>query len=68
MRRTVPQSIGRARFKFVNGLVFIVLGLFIIAEFVHALGLRFEAISGYVLGAALIGLGVHRLRMGWPRP
>lgn len=64
----VPQGLGRARFKFINGLVFIALGIFIIAEFVHALGLRLEAVSGYVLGAALIGLGVHRLRLGWPRP
>lgn len=48
-------------FKTLNGIVFIVLGALIIAQMLRAIGLRFEAVSGLMLGAALIGLGVYRL-------
>ncbi|PZR57462.1 MAG: hypothetical protein DLM50_05665 [Candidatus Meridianibacter frigidus] len=51
-----------ARFKLFNALLFIVLGVFIIAQMAHAIGARFEAVSGYVLGAALVALGIFRLR------
>jgi hypothetical protein len=47
-------------FKAFNGLVFIVLGVLIAAQILRIVGLRFEAISGLLLGAALIALGVYR--------
>lgn len=49
-----------AGFKTLNGIVFIVLGAVIIGQLVRMVGLRFEAFGGYVLGAALIMLGVYR--------
>lgn len=49
-------------FKVLNSLLFIVLGVVIVAQMAHGVGLRFEAVTGYVLGAALIGLGTVRLR------
>ncbi|MDQ6823778.1 MAG: hypothetical protein M3Z07_04725 [Candidatus Eremiobacteraeota bacterium] len=49
-------------FKVVNSLLFIALGVVIVAQMAHGVGLRFEAVAGYVLGAALIGLGAVRLR------
>jgi hypothetical protein len=48
--------------KTFNGFVFIVLGIFIIVQIVRIVGLRFEAFSGLVLGAAFIALGVYRAR------
>lgn len=51
-----------AGFKTFNGIVFIVMGSLIIFQIIRAIGLRFEAFSGLVLGAALIGLGVYRAR------
>ncbi|HET9096064.1 MAG TPA: hypothetical protein VFN37_05350 [Candidatus Baltobacteraceae bacterium] len=51
-----------AGFKTFNGVVFIVMGALIIFQIVRAIGFRFEAFSGLVLGAALIGLGVYRTR------
>jgi hypothetical protein len=50
-----------AGFKTFNGGVFIVLGALIIVQMVRAAGFRFEAIGGFVLGAALIALGVYRV-------
>ncbi len=47
-------------FKTFNGIVFIVLGALIIVQMLRTVGLRFEAFSGLVLGAALIALGVYR--------
>ena len=51
-----------AGFKTFNALVFIVLGALIIVQLVRVVGLRFEALSGFVLGAALIALGLYRAR------
>jgi len=53
-------------FKTINGVVFIVLGALIIVQLLRTVGLRFEAFSGFVLGAALIALGVYRT-MGFLR-
>lgn len=50
------------RFKFVNSFIFIALGALIIVQMAHGIGLRIEALSGYVLGLALIALGIYRLR------
>jgi len=61
------QSVGYARFKFLNGFVFIALGMLVVVQLLRGAGLRWEALSGYVLGAALVGLGLVRLRTGWPR-
>lgn len=66
MKRLV-QSTGYARFRFVNGVIFIVLGIVLFAQFAHAVGLRWQGVSGYVLALAFIGLGLYRMRMGWPR-
>lgn len=56
------NSRGYAGFKTVNGIIFMVLGALIIAQMVRFVGFRFEAFSGYVLGAALIALGAYRTR------
>jgi len=48
-------------FKTFNGVVFIVFGALIIVQLALRIGLRFEAVSGYVLGAALIALGLYRI-------
>jgi hypothetical protein len=53
-------------FKAFNGLLFMVFGVLIIAEMIRMVGLRFEAFSGLVLGAALIALGLYRT-MGFVR-
>jgi hypothetical protein len=58
----VRNSRTYAGFKTFNAIVFIVLGVFIIVQIVRIVGLRFEAFSGLVLGAAFIALGVYRLR------
>lgn len=50
-----------------NGLIFMGLGAFVLVSFVVRFGLRWEALSGYVLGLAMIGLGYTRIRAGWPR-
>jgi hypothetical protein len=47
-------------FKTLNGVIFIVFGVLIIVQLAVRIGLRFEALSGFVLGAALIALGVYR--------
>lgn len=51
-----------AGFKTFNGMIFIVFGVLIIVQMVRIVGFRFEALSGLALGAALIGLGVYRMR------
>ena len=61
MRRMI-ESRGYGRFKFLNSVIFIALGVLIIVEMARGIGLRLEALSGYVLGLALIALGVFRLR------
>ncbi len=48
----------------INAVIFIALGVLIIVQMAHAIGARFEALSGYVLGIALIALGLFRLRGG----
>ncbi len=54
-----------------NGLIFMGLGVFILIECVVNFGFRWQAVgaavSGYVLGLAMIGLGLTRVRAGWPR-
>ena len=50
-----------------NGLIFIGLGAFVLITFIVRFGFRWEALSGYVLGLAMIGLGATRVRAGWPR-
>lgn len=47
-------------FKTFNGVIFIVLGALILVQLFRTVGLRFEALSGDILGAALIALGVYR--------
>jgi hypothetical protein len=47
-------------FKAFNGIVFIVLGVLIVTQILRIVGLRPEAFSGVVLGAALIALGLYR--------
>ena len=66
MKRLLASP-GYARFKFVNGVIYIVLGVFLFAQFAHGVGLRWQGISGYVLALAFIGLGLYRMRLGWPR-
>ena len=61
MRRII-ESRGYGRFKFFNSVLFIVFGLLIIGQIVRGIGFRFEALSGFVLGLALVALGVFRLR------
>jgi len=57
-------SDGYGRWKLFNGGLFVLLGAFIIFRFVTStVALRFEAIPGYALGLALVGLGAWRL---WP--
>ena len=56
------NSKGYAGFKTINGIIFIVLGALIIAQMIRFVGFRFEAFSGFVLGGALIALGVYRTR------
>ncbi len=60
--KRLTESRGYGRFKVINAVVFIALGILIIVQMAHAIGARFEALSGYVLGIALIALGVFRLR------
>lgn len=61
MKRII-ESRGYGRFKFVNSVLFIAFGLLIIGQILHGIGFRFEALSGFVLGIALIALGIYRLR------
>jgi len=57
----VRSSKTYAAFKRFNGGLFVVFGLAIGAQIVHGVGMRYEAMPGIVLGAALIGLGIVRL-------
>jgi hypothetical protein len=57
-------STGYGRWKLFNAGLFVLLGAGIIFRFVTStVALRFEAIPGYALGLALIGLGAWRI---WP--
>jgi hypothetical protein len=51
----------------VNGLIFMGLGVFVLIECILRFGMRWQGISAYVLALALIGLGLTRVRAGWPR-
>lgn len=53
------------RFKAANGLLFILLGAVIFARMLLGVGLRFEAVPGLILGAAMCALGVHRTMLLW---
>lgn len=60
MRRfTTSPAYGTA--KLINGILFVLLGAFIVAQIAHGVGWRLEAIPGIALGAALAGLGAVRL-------
>jgi hypothetical protein len=48
-------------FKSVNGVLFIVLGAAMTYNLVRFAGVRLESISGLILGAAMMGLGVYRV-------
>ncbi len=71
MRRLVTSS-GYARLRVVVGLVAAVLGLSILIKTFLAVGLTTSALPAYVLGAAMVALGLVRLRdyraIGRPRP
>jgi hypothetical protein len=58
-------SKGYARFKAVNGVLFIVLGGAIVVRMLAAVGLRFEAVPGLILGLAMLALGAHRTYLVW---
>lgn len=60
--RGFVRSSTYARVKTFNGIVFIGIGCFILYRIAFGAGMRFEAIPGYVLGLAFIGLGIIRLR------
>ncbi|GAC1359971.1 MAG: hypothetical protein NVSMB31_20250 [Vulcanimicrobiaceae bacterium] len=62
------ESRSYGRFKFFNSVLFIAFGLLIIFQMARSIGLHFEALSGYVLGLALVTLGIFRLRTFIKRP
>ena len=51
-----------ARAKLVTGTLYIVLGLVVIVRTATTIGIGGPAIAAFVLGAAMIGLGVVRWR------
>lgn len=67
MRRFV-QSETYARTRLVSGALFAVLGLVIVVNTARHLGLDWKAVTLYVFGLALIGLGVMRYREYAGRP
>ena len=50
--------------KFINGFIFIALGIFVLVQSVHSAGIRWQAISAYVLAAAMLSLGIVRIVSG----
>lgn len=56
------RSTGYGRARVVNGLLFAALGAVIVFRTIAAIGLTFSALPGLVLGLAMIGLGIVRLR------
>ena len=46
----------------VNGIIFGIMGIFIIAQMIHGVGFTSRAIAGIVLGTCLVGLAVVRVR------
>jgi hypothetical protein len=61
-RRSITQNPAYLRARGVFGVLFIVLGAFIIVQIVHGVGLHVEAIPGAILGLAMIALGYVRIR------
>jgi hypothetical protein len=57
------QSKAYVGFKAFNGLLFVVLGVGILIQIVRYAGLRLESIPGIILGAAMLGLGLYRIRL-----
>ncbi|HEY1729028.1 MAG TPA: hypothetical protein VGG22_11690 [Candidatus Baltobacteraceae bacterium] len=53
-----------ARMKFINGFIFIALGIFVLVKSVHSAGIEWQAISAYALAGAMLGLGVVRIVSG----
>lgn len=64
--RSFIRSPGYARVKYLLGFGYIAFGLAIIAQILHGIGPRFEALPGLALGVALIALGTTRVRAGFP--
>lgn len=62
---SLQRSKGYTRFKAVNGVLFVALGAAIIVRMFTGIGLRFEALPGLILGAAMLGLGAHRTWLLW---
>jgi|GEM_PF-2164726 len=58
---SIRNTKGYLVFKAVNGALFIVFGAAIVLEMLRVAGLHFNAVPGFVLGAALMALGTHRL-------
>lgn len=58
--RTSKAYVG---FKAINGVLFIGLGAAIVWQVTRVAGMRFEAIPGIILGAAMFALGAYRLIM-----
>ena len=56
------RSPGYGRFKLINAALFGLMGVFIIAQMIHGIGLHVAAIPGIVLGGCLVGLAVVRFR------
>jgi hypothetical protein len=50
--------------KFINGFIFIALGIFVLVKSVHSAGIEWQAISAYALAGAMLGLGVVRIVSG----
>ena len=61
-RGGLTQSPAYARARGVFGVLFVVLGAFIIVQIAHGVGFRVESIPGVLLGAAMIALGYVRIR------
>jgi hypothetical protein len=64
--RSFVKGSGFARIRYLLGYGYVAFGITVIVQLVHGVGLRFEAIPGLVLGAALIWLGAIRIRAGVP--
>lgn len=50
------------RARGIMGAFFVLFGLVIGFEILHGVGLRFEAVPGVALGAAMIALGIVRIK------
>jgi succinate-acetate transporter protein len=55
-----------ARIRYLLGYGYVAFGITVIVQLVHSVGLRPEAVPGFVLGGALIWLGTIRIRAGVP--